>query len=253
MGDPAQTATTRQYNYSPAYTAVSNGAFGIGSNLAWDSYQREMYNQLNAALQRQANTMRTQGVISEAEARALIAQRNLILAESRKSLSPFGRLYSEILKPSSQLPTYEKLLEQKGSIEAIVESVGKTRAVVNRLSVVMKYGGRAGIVLQIVVSAVIIAEAPPEQRGRTTAGQAGAVGGAALFGWGGAWAGCGTAALLVSPSLAIPIVGEGAEGGACLIGGIIGGFGLGALGGWGGQAAGEAIYDYVTQLRWTRS
>lgn len=249
MGDPAQ---AREFNYSPAFTSASNGAFGLGSNLTWDAYQRELYNELNAALQKQANLMRARGAISEVEARALIAQRNLILTEARKSLSPFGRLYSEILKPSSQLPTFEKLLADKGSIEAIVESVGKTRAVVNRLSLVMKYGGRAGIVLQVVVSAVIISEAPPEARTRTIIGQGGAVGGAALFGWGGAWAGCATAAALMSPSLAIPLVGEGAEGTACVVGAVIGGFGFGALGGAQGQAAAEAIYDYATQLRWTR-
>jgi len=249
MGDPA---ASREFNYSAAFTSTANGSFGVGSNFAWDSYQRELYNRLNEALQKQANELRARGAITETEARALVAQRNLILSEARKPLSPFGRLYSEILKPSGQLPTYEKLLAQKGSIEAIVESVGKTRAVVNRLSVVMKYGGRAGIVIQIVVSAVIIREAAPGQRGRTIAGQAGAIGGSALFGWGGAWAGCATAAALMSPSLAIPLVGEGAEGGACLVGGLIGGFGFGALGGAGGQAAGEAIYDYVTQIRWTQ-
>jgi len=249
MGDPER---THEYNYTPAFTSVSNGAFGVGSNFAWDAYQRELYNQLNAALQKQARLMQSSGGISEAEARALIAQRNLILAETRARLSPFGRLYSEILKPSSQLPTFEKLLAEKGSIEAIIESVGKTRAVVNRVSVVMKWGGRAGIVLQVVVSAVIIAEAPPDQRVRTAVGQGGAIGGAALFGWGGAWAGCATAAALTSPSLVIPVVGEGVEGGACLIGGLIGGFGFGALGGWGGEAAATAAYDYVTRLRWTR-
>lgn len=249
MGDPAP---RREFNYSAAFTSASNGTFGVGSNFAWDSYQRELYNQLNEALQKQANLMRARGAITEIEARALVAQRNLILTEARKSLSPFGRLYSEILKPSTKLPTFEKLLADKGSIEAIIESVGKTRAVVNRLSLVMKYGGRAGVAFQIVVSAVIISEATPAQRGRTIAGQGGAIGGAALFGWGGAWAGCATAAALMSPSLAIPVVGEGAEGGACVVGAVIGGFGFGALGGAGGQAAAEAAYDYVTQLRWTQ-
>lgn len=248
MSDPAP----REFNYSYAFTATSNGAFGVGSNFAWDAYQRELYNQLNAALQKQATMLRARGAISEIEAQALVAQRNLILAEARKQLSPFGRLYSEILKPSSKLPTFEKLLAQKGSIEAIVESVGKTRAVVNRLSVVMKYGGSAGVVLQVVVSAVIIAEAAPEQRARTVAGQAGAVGGAAAFGWAGAWAGCATGAALASPSLAIPVLGEGAEGGACVVGAIIGGFGLGAFGGKAGQEAAEGVYDYVTRIRWTR-
>lgn len=243
----------KEFNYSHAYSATSNGAFGVGSNLAWDSYHREVYNQLNAALQKQAGLMSARGAITEPEARALVAQRNRILMESRNKLSPFGRLYSEILKPSSKLPNFDTLLAKKGSIEAVVESVGKTRAVVNRISIGMKWAGRSSVVVQVAVSAYVIAEAPPEQRERVASGQAGAVGGAALFGWGGAWAGCASAALLASPSLTIPIVGEVTEGGACLVGGIIGGFGLGSAGGILGQKAGEATYDYVTQLKWVHS
>jgi len=247
VGDPAQ-----KYNYSYAVSAVGNGSFGAGSNFAFDAYQRELYNQLNTTLQKQANLLRARGGITESEIRALIEQRNLILGEARNKLSPFGRLYSEILKPSTNLPSYEKLLAQKGSIEAIVESVGKTRAVVNKLSVVMKMGGRAGVVLQVVVSVVIVAQASPDQRGQVVAGQLGAVGGSALFGWGGAWAGCATAAALASPSLTIPIVGEVTEGGACLVGGLVGGFALGAAGGAAGEQAGEVVYQYVTRIRWTQ-
>lgn len=245
-------AQPREFNYSSAVAATANGWFAIGSNLAWDAYQREIYNSLNAALQKQANMLRTRGVITQKEARALVEQRNLILAQARDRVSPFGRLYSEILKPSADLPQFEDLLARKGSIEAVVESVGKTRAVVNRLSVVMRSAGRAGVAFQIIVSAVVIIEAPAEQRGRTAAGQAGAVAGAALFGWGGAWAGCASGAALASPSLVIPVVGEVSEAGACLIGGIIVGFGLGAVGGAAGQGAGEFVYDYVTSIRWTR-
>ena len=239
-----------QYNYTPAVTAFANGGFGIGSNLSWDAYQREIYNKLNAALQKQASLLRDQGALSESEVRALVDQRNAILVEARSNVSPFGKLYSELLKPSNNLPSFDKLLAEKGSIEAIVESVGKTRAVVNRLSVAMKYGGRGFVVLQVVVSVVIVAQAPKDERGAVIAGQAGGLAGGALGGWTGAWAGCATAATLASPSLAIPLVGEGAEAGACLVGGLIGGFGLGALGGYGGQRAGEGLYHYVTNLRW---
>ncbi|WP_237476809.1 hypothetical protein [Lichenibacterium dinghuense] len=248
MAQPDQ----KQFNYSPAVTATGNGLFGLGTNLTWDAYQREVYNQANAALQKQARALMASGRITDAEARALSEQRNLILAAARDRLSPFGRLYSEILKPSGKLPSYDGLLTAKGSIEAVIESVGRTRAVVNRLSVVMKNVGRAGVALQVVVSVVLIAEAKPEDRGRVTAGQAGALGGSAVAGWGGAWAGYASAALLASPSLTIPIVGEVTEGGACLVGGLLGGFGFGLLGGWGGQKAGEEVYDLVTRIRWIR-
>ena len=49
---------TARSSCGPAFTSVSNRAFGIGSNLAWASYQRELYDQLNASLQKQANVMR---------------------------------------------------------------------------------------------------------------------------------------------------------------------------------------------------
>lgn len=240
----------KQFNYSHAYSAISSGAFGVGSNLAWDSYQRELYNNINSALQKQAGLMSSRGAITQQEARALVDQRNRILMESRNKLSPFGRLYSEILKPSGKLPDFDSLKAKKGSIEAVIESVGKTRSVVNRISVVMKWTGRASVIVQIGVSAYVIAEADPDQRARVASGQAGASGGAALLGWGGAWAGCASGALLASPSLTIPIVGEVTEGGACLIGGIVGGFGFGTAGGVLGKKAGEATYDYVTRLKW---
>ena len=48
-------------------------------------------------------------------------------------MTPFGKLYSEVLKPANALPTLESLVERKGSVEAVLVSVGKTRAVTNRL------------------------------------------------------------------------------------------------------------------------
>ncbi|MBU6425452.1 MAG: hypothetical protein KGQ69_03875 [Rhodospirillales bacterium] len=238
------------YDYSYAVTAVTSGAFGVGTNLSWDSYQRDIYNQLNETLQKQANLLHQRAGVTAAEANALIEQRNAILAESRSKLSPFGRLYSEILKPSDNLPTLEKLLKQKGSLEAVLESVGKTRAVVNRLSVSMKIAGNGTVVLQVAVSAVLIAMTPPGQRGKVAAGQAGALIGGTSFGWSGAWAGCATAVTFLSPSLTIPIVGEVTEGGACLMGGIITGFGFGLLGSSWGQKSGEDVFSYVTHLHW---
>jgi len=238
------------YFYTPAYRALVNGGFGLGSNLTWDAYQREVYKQMNGALQRQANLLLGRPDFLEAEARALVDQRNLILTQTRDRLSPFGKLYSEILKPSDKLPNFDRLLAQKGTIEAVVQSVGKSRAIVNRIAVVMKVGGRGLVALQVVVSAVVIAEAPENQRARVAAGEAGGIAGGAAFGWGGAWAGCATGATILSPSLALPVIGEIGDGGACLIGAVVGGFGLGSFGGWGGRKVGVAAYDYATQMRW---
>lgn len=239
-----------QYFYSPAIQVSVNATFGLGSNLAWDAYQRSLYTAINEATQKQADILRKSGRATEAEVRALIDQRNLLVVKAREPLSPFGRLYSEILKPSSDLPTFEKLVAKKGNIEAVLESVGKTRAVTNRLAVVSKVAGRAAVVLEIVMTVVLVVEAKPEDRARVLSQQGGSIAGGVAGGWVGAWAGCAGAASLASPSLVVPIYGEITTGGACFVGGIIGGLGLGALGAWGGEKAGGAIYDYVTRLTW---
>lgn len=67
----------------------------------------------------------------------------------------------------------------------------------------------------------------------------------------GAWAGCATAAAFASPSLVVPIVGEIPTGGACVVGGIIGGIGIGFAGRKLGEAGGDAVYDFVTKFEWT--
>lgn len=229
-----------------------DAAFGLGSNLQWDAYQRGLYTKINTALDRQASLLRQRGLVTEAEVRALVEQRNKVLLEARSPLSPFGRLYSEILKPSNDLPTFEKLLRHKGSIEAIVQSAGKTRATTNRMVAAFRVVGRGTAVLQIVFTVVLVVRAKPEDRARVAARQGGGVAGGVVGGWAGAWAGCAGASLLASPSLVLPVVGEVTTGGACLVGGFVGGLGLGALGAWGGEQVGETAYDYVTKLTWVR-
>jgi hypothetical protein len=241
-----------QFLYSPAVRVSANATFGLGSNLLWDAYQRSLYNKINAALDRQASLLRQRGLITQAEVRALVEQRNKVLIEARKPLSPFGRLYSELLKPSKDLPTFERLVRQKGSIEAAIQSVGKTRATTNQMVATFKVIGRGTVVLQMVFTVVLVVRAKPEDRARVMARQGGSLAGAAAGGWAGAWAGCAGASLLASPSLALPVVGEITTGGACLVGGIVGGLGLGALGAWGGEQVGATAYDYVTKLTWVR-
>jgi len=239
--------------YSPAVSQAVAASFGVGSNLTWDAFVRQSYEKVNAVIQQQANDLLRRGNVLEAEARALVeGQRNALVRAMRERLSPFGRLYSEISKPSPSLPTLERLVREKGSIQAVLTSVGKSRAVVNRFAAVARVAGPGTIVIQFTVSAVVITSASPEDRARVVAREAGGIGGAALGGWGGAWAGCAGLATVASPSLVLPIVGKVTTGGACLVGGIAGGFGAGWLGYVLGQWAGEASHDFATEWLWVR-
>lgn len=240
-----------EYLYSPVVSQGTTATFAVGSNLTWDSFWRQVYENSNKVIQRQANELLKRGNLVEAEVRALVeGQRNALVLKIRQFNSPFGRLYSEILKPSSKLPTLQQLVAQKGSLEAVLTSVGKSRAVVNRFAAVSRVAGPATIVLQITVSAMVIYSAPPEERGRVAAREGGGAAVGMLSGWGGMWAGCAGLSALASPSLVIPIVGEVTTGGACVIGGIAGGAGAGWLGYLLGSWAGEATYDFVTDFQW---
>jgi hypothetical protein len=240
-----------EYLFSPVVSQATTASFGVGTNLTWDSFWRQVYENSNKVIQRQANDLLKRGNLVQAEVRALVeGQRNALVLKIRQYNSPFGRLYSEILKPSSKLPKLEQLVAQKGSLEAVLTSVGKSRAVVNRFAAVSRVAGPATIVIQITVSAMVIYSAPAEERGRVAAREGGGVGVGMLSGWGGMWAGCAGLSALASPSLVLPVVGEVTTGGACIVGGIAGGVGAGWLGYLLGQWAGEATYDFVTDFQW---
>jgi hypothetical protein len=247
---------TQLYQYSHAVQAVTSVPFAIAPNITWDSFCRIIYDRANETLQRQANALVARGNITVREAAALVSARNDLVLKIRARSSPFGELYAEIIKPRSSLKTVEQFLAQKGTIEAVMQSLGKTRAVVDKIAVVGRVAGPSLIVLQISLTALVIAEATPDARGRVAArevaGLAGSVGG----GFVGMWAGCIAGAALASPSLVVPIVGEVTTGGACFVGGIISGLGLGYAGQKLGSAAGAGGYDLVTKLsdfKWTQA
>lgn len=229
-------------------------AFSTAQTWTWDTYNRLIYNKFAEGIARQANMLLERGNVTRAEVEALVeGQRNAFLIKTRDRLTPFGRMYSEILKPSTDLPSVDSLLKKKGSLEAILRSVGKTRATVNRMAMFVKYAGPAMITVEIVLTAVVIKLAPKEEQGREAAklgtGAGGALGGTLL----GAWAGCATFAAFASPTLLVPIVGEVTTGGACLVGSLIGGVGGGMAGRWAGEKVGAATYDWVTEWEWVDS
>jgi hypothetical protein len=132
----------------------------------------------------------------------------------------------------------------------VLESVGKSRAAVNRLSLLFRVAGPTLLVLDITITTVVVMKAHPEQRGRVMAREYTGLGVGVAGGAGGAWAGCVAFAALGSPSLVLPVIGEVAEGTLCVVGGILGGIGVGWVGREAGKTAGEAVYDFVTTFRW---
>jgi hypothetical protein len=248
MGDPAEKV---YYSYVTQAKEVAEVPFPVAATFTWDSYWRAAYLKANAALQRQANLLISRGAVTLEEARQLVeVQRNTLVQEFRRPLTPFGKVYSEILKPAKSLPTLEKLLQRKGSIEAVLRSVGGTRQAVNRLTVVPRIGGPAVIAIEIVVSVVVVKLAPQNEKelagSRQIGGAIGSIGGTL----GGAWAGCASLATLAAPSLVVPVVGEISTGTACFVGGVLGGFGAGAIGRWGGERVGEAVYRRLVACDW---
>jgi len=235
---------------SPALQETVQITDNLTAPMTWDSYWRLAYDRADKVLQAQANELLRRGNITRLEFDELVKARNRLVEEFRKPLSPFGKQYSEILKPASKLPQPGELLAKKGGVEAVLESVGKSRATVNRLSMVFRVAGPALLMLDITITTIVVMKAHPEGRGRVAAREYTGLGFGVAGGAAGAWAGCVTLAALGSPSLVVPVVGEAAEGTLCVVGGILGGLGVGWVGREAGKATGEAVYDFVTTFRW---
>lgn len=244
-----------RYSFAVKTSDVINVPGPLAANMSWDGWCRLVYDHFNKVIQRQANELLRRGNVTFEEMRKLVeVQRNGLVVEMRKPLTPFGKLYSEALKPATSLPTAERLLARKGSIEAVLVSVGKTRAVTNRVAFIGRSLGTLGFVLEIVIVAVVIEQAPPNQRDRVATEEiSGAVGGLAGGTGGylaGGLAGAAWAGTWAAPTLIIPVVGEFTEGGAILIGGIAGAL----FGGWVGHRTGKVAGREAWKLlpmKWT--
>lgn len=235
---------------SPIFRETVHLTNDLSAPMAWDAYWRMAYARADKVLQAQANELLKRGNITNSEFEGLVKARNTLVEEFRKPLSPFGKQYSELLKPASRLPQPSELLTKKGSVEAVLESVGKSRATVNRLSMVFRAAGPALLALDITITTVVVMKAPANQRGRTAAREYTGLGFGVAGGAGGAWAGCVSLAALGSPSLVLPVVGEVTEGTLCAVGGILGGLGIGWAGREAGKATGDTLFDFVATFRW---
>ena len=236
------------FHYSSAVRFAVDIPFSIAPGMTWDGFWRQIYDRTNVGFQEQANQLLKRGQITSYEANALVDSRNELLLRIRSRLTPFGELYSEIIKPSNSLKTLDKFLAEKGTIEAVLKSVGKTRAVVDKIGAISRIAGPASIVIEITLTAIVIQQASPKDKERVEYREVGGLVGSLGGGMGGMWAGCASAATLASPTLAIPVAGEVSTGGACLVGGILGGLGFGWLGRKSGEIAGDKAYQIKNQL-----
>lgn len=128
--------------------------------------------------------------------------------------------------------------------------MGKSRAAVNRLSMVFRVAGPGLLVLDLTVTSVVVMKAPAQQRGRVVAREYTGLGAGMAGGAGGAWARCVALGALESPSLMLLVIGEVTEGVLCAVGGILGAIGVGWAGREAGESSGAAVYDFATTFRW---
>ena len=255
MAPPDQKTAPPRYSYAYRASDIVEVTGPLAANMSWDGWWRLMYDRSDKLIQKQANALLARGNVTEAEARDLVeVQRNGMVIEYRKPLTPFGKFYSETLKPASSLPTLETMIERKGTIEAVLRSVGKTRTSVNRFAFIGRTLGTAGFVVEIVSIAVVIELAPADQKGQVASEQIGGAVGGLAAGTGGYWAGglagAAWAGTWTAPTLAIPVVGEITEGGAIIIGGIAGALFFGWAGEKGGAAAGSLLWTSLP-IEWT--
>jgi hypothetical protein len=254
MAKPTDQNPAVQYSYAIRTKDTLDITLGGVADYTWNSFWRAAYEKATAGLQRQGDLLVARGNITMDEARYLVdVQRNGLVRDMRNPLTPFGKYYSEFLKPLKEMPNLDKLLAQKGTLEAVLRSVGKSRVAVNRITFIARRAGPAAIAIDIVMTVVVIDLTPPAQRGKVAAqqvgGMAGSVVAARYGGLGGAWAGAELFLLLGSPALAIPVVGEITEGGAMMAGSVFGFFAGGLFGWKTGQAAGGLIWQ-LAPITW---
>ena len=123
---------------------------------------------------------------------------------------------------------------------------------INRIAFIDRTADTAGFVLEVVCIAVVIEQAPENNRAHVATEE---ISGRRRFGWrhrrllggwpwrrrlGRTWA---------APTLVIPVVGKITEGGAILIGGIAGALFFGSLGHKGGKSVGVPLWHLAT-VQW---
>jgi hypothetical protein len=241
--------------------AAANSVTGEIAQLTYDAFIRKyVYEPAARALSEQAELMVRRGLLTSKQAAEWVnAERNTLLISLRdEKNSPLGRAISEYLKPRDKLPSVSDLLKKYSEkmpaateeelFEAIIKSGARTRGSVNKVGVVLRRVGPVLIGVNIAVSAYLVATAPPGQKGRTAAREAGGLLGGLGGGWVGAEGGCEAGAVV-----GVWFEGVGAVPG-CAIGAVLGGFGLGWWGSEAGSKFGEWTFDAAnTAITWVEN
>ena len=220
------------------------------AQLTYDAFIRKyVYDPAARAISEQGEKLSQQGILTSRQAAEWVnAQRNkLLLAVRDEKNSPLGKRLSEYLKPREKLPQTSDLVAKYAQkmpeateeevFTAIIKSGARTRESVNKLGFALRWAGPVLVGVNIVAAGYLVYEAPPQERGRTAAQQAGEIGG----GWAAGEGGCEAGAA----------VGVWFEGVGAVPGCVIGAIAFGALGGWAvGKVAVWSFDEGNTFVEW---
>jgi hypothetical protein len=246
----ASTPSTRLSGAARAAEEVELSQTSTVAQLTYDAFIRQyVYEPAARAISEQGEQLARSALLTNKQAAEwVVAQRNKLLLSIRdEKNSPLGARLSEYLKPRETLPQAPDLATKYSSaapeanseevFEAIIKSGARTRSSVNRLAVGLRWAGPVLVGVSVVTAGYLVYEAPPRERGRVAAQQAGEIGG----GWALGEAGCEAGA-----AVGVWFEGVGAAPG-CVIGAMV----FGAAGGWGmGKVAVWTFDEANTVIEW---
>jgi hypothetical protein len=234
---------------SPEAKAAMDAAVGNVGQLSYDAFVRKyVYEPAAQAISQQGDEFVRQNIMTSGQAAEWVnAQRNgLLLSVRDQRNTPLGRAISEYLKPRDKLPSVAELAKKFGGqkpaatreevFEAIICSGARTRGSINKLACAFRWAGPVLLVVNVGVSAYLVAEAAPNQRGRMATREAGGL----VGGFGGGWAEAGCAG---GAAAGVWFEVVGAVPG-CAVGAVAGGLGLGWAGSKVGSWMGERTFDW---------
>ncbi|PIE74438.1 MAG: hypothetical protein CSA18_05085, partial [Deltaproteobacteria bacterium] len=205
---------------------------GISIGATYDNIIRNLYDSSEIKLKSGINKLVSTGVLSVEEgAKLYVEERNKLVALFRGRTSPVGKYVANVLKPLDNLPSHEKLLEIKGSNEAILERA-KANRTVNKGVSTFSQAGKICMTISISISLYNVISASEGEKVKVATQEVGGFIGSI----GGAWA-LGESFGAGGTAIGGPVVGM-ASG---FIGVVIGGY----LGADAGHYYTDKMYDAI--------